>query len=170
MRRWAQGLPNPHHHLAARVAASEVWILVRTCPSRWWGSPPVPTSPLDGVRAPSLHSCWALCLHQKPYTAHVGLCGLQVALTAREPLTGNSAWGHTHRRQRCRLGDRLGDTGETTASCLCAGRPSGLLLCLQKYVKGNAGWVPGTQSGTSDMVALFSEHHHKVQSAAARRE
>ena len=92
-----------------------------------------------GARAPSLHSCWALSLHQKPHTAHVGLCGLQIALTAREPLTGNSAWGHTHCRQRCRLGDRLGDTGETTASCLCAGRPSGLLLCLQKYVKGNAG-------------------------------
>ena len=47
IRRWAQGLPNPHHHLAARVAASEGWILVRTCPSRWWGSPPVPTSPLE---------------------------------------------------------------------------------------------------------------------------
>lgn len=69
----------------------------------------MPTSPLDGARAPSLHSCWVLSLHQKPHTAHVGLCGLQIAFTACEPVTGNSAWGHTHRRQRCRLGDTGGD-------------------------------------------------------------
>ena len=31
----AQGLPNPHHHLASSVAASEGWMLVRTYPSRW---------------------------------------------------------------------------------------------------------------------------------------
>ena len=94
--RWlAQGLPNPHHHLAASIAVSEGWMLVRTYPSRWWGSPAVPKSPVDGARAPPLHSCWAPSLHQEPYTAHVGLCGLQIALIACEPLTGEQRLG-TH--------------------------------------------------------------------------
>lgn len=89
-----------------------------TCPSRWRAPPPVPTSALNGARARSLCSAGlspGTRRHTQPWKISSSRC-----LHASLPW-GAAAANTPNQKQHCRMGDT---SGETTASCLFAGKPN----------------------------------------------
>lgn len=127
----AQCLLSPHHSLAVSVPAPEGWPLVRNLSIQVVGaSSSAHLCPGRGEGSFSL-LCWTLfSRHQKPSTQSLPISVISRLCLLAASLRQGTAAGDTPTRSS--IAGRVTPQGETTASCLFAGKLSCLFFCRQK--------------------------------------